>query len=77
MNHNYRTLSGEEIRRVACPVCKAPPGSPCTEPANGARREHHHLDRVAVARMAGSQQRSVQRALDAKRRRVAERFYRP
>jgi len=79
MNRTFqRTLTREEIRGVACPVCDVPSGSPCSsEPATGARREHHHAERVAAARTANSRQRVVQRALDAKRHRVANRMLRP
>ncbi len=74
--NSIRTLIREEIRRVACPLCKAPPGSPCTDPANRSRREHHHTARAAAARRLASMERqsSVEGAI---RRRVAERFYRP
>ncbi len=75
--NNYHSLSSEEILRAACPVCKAPAGGMCIEPTTKEPRERHHLDRVTVARMVGSQQRPVQRELDAKRRRVADRWLRP
>jgi len=77
MNGTFqRTLTTEEIRRVACPLCKAPPGSGCTEPASSARRAHHHKERVTAARRLASQQRQsgVEGVI---RRRVADIFYRP
>lgn len=74
MNRTFRTLTSEEIRRVSCPVCEAPTGSPCSEPVTGARLGHHHLDQVALAR---SQQRRSDYADNAKRQRVADRMYRP
>lgn len=78
MNRTFRTLSSQEIRRAACPVCAAPPGSPCTEPATRARREQHHKERVTAARRSASTERQSRFAGDdAVRRRVADRFYRP
>lgn len=74
MSFHLRILTGEEIRCVSCPVCKAPPGNPCTDPATRERRAHHHRERVTAAR---TEQRSVRRALDAKRQRVADRMFRP
>jgi hypothetical protein len=76
MTRSTRTLTTEEIRRVSCPLCKAPAGSPCTEPATDAPRDRHHLDRVAVAKMATQIERPSRRP-DALRRRLGMSFYRP
>jgi hypothetical protein len=75
--NRIRILTREEIRQVACPVCKAPPGSQCTEPSTGARRENHHKERVTAARRAASTERQSRDASDAVRRRVADRWLRP
>jgi hypothetical protein len=71
------TLTTAEIRRVACPVCRVPPESPCQEPATGSQREHHHLNRAAVARNQKHRKPSGDDRLDAARRRVAARMFRP
>jgi len=75
--NRFRGLSAAEIRRVACPICAAPAGSSCMVPTIGTPREHHHKERVDLARRGNSRQRVVQRALDAKRRQVANRLLRP
>ncbi len=72
------TLSREETRRVSCPECNAVPGSPCSEPASGSRREHHHASRVTAARRFATRQRTGGgAAANAIRQRVADRMFRP
>jgi hypothetical protein len=63
-------LNSVAIRRIACPICKAPPGSPCSEPASGVRRERHHRERSTAARREQTNPRSAAR-------RVGDRFYKP
>ncbi len=81
MNHTFRafrTLTSEETRRVACPVCSAPPGSPCSDQTSGARREHHHAERVIAARRSATVQRTSGGIVaEAIRRRVANKLLKP
>ncbi len=81
MNRTFqRGLTSEDIRRVACPICEAPSGSPCTEFANYAaprEREHHHKERVAAVRRLNSMRRQPRDGLDPVRQRVAEKWLRP
>lgn len=76
--NRFGGLSADEIRRVACPMCGAPAGSPCVVPIIETPREHHHKERVDLARKGNSRQRqAVDYALDAKRRQVTNRMFRP